>query len=383
MGAPRSIAILGALVLGIACSLAAAAEGPAPLPGSEACAMCHTPAAPGGRRAADEPPPYHEAALRASPHAGLECTACHADLEGQEFPHPKPKRVDCGNCHAAEQAQYRESVHGRVAARGETLAPGCKDCHGRHDVLRPSNLASPTHKVNVPALCGSCHHEGSPVQRAYAIPQDSILTNYSESMHGEGLFKKGLLTTAVCTSCHTAHLVLPHTDPRSSIAHRNVARTCMQCHVRIEVVHRKVIRGELWEKEPNAIPACVDCHSPHRVRKVFYDQGMANKDCLSCHEKRDLRAADGRAMFVDAEEVTHSRHAKVACAQCHTGATPSEARACRTITTKVDCSVCHAEVVNTYRGSTHGTLAAKGSPDAPVCADCHGTHGIQGHLQSE
>ena len=345
--------------------------------------MCHTAGAAAGRRAADEPPPYHEAALRASPHAGLECTACHADLEGQEFPHPKPKPVDCGTCHAAEQAQYRESLHGREAARGGKLAPGCKSCHGAHDVLRPSDLRSPTSKVNVPALCGRCHHEGSPVQTAYAIPQDSILTNYSESIHGEGLFKKGLLTTAVCTSCHTAHMVLPHTDPRSSIAHRNVARTCMQCHVRIEQVHRKVIRGEMWEKEPNSIPACVDCHSPHRVRKVFYDQGMADKDCLSCHARPDLRAADGRAMHVDAAELAQSRHARTACAQCHLGVTPSETRPCRTVATKVDCSVCHAEVVNTYRASTHGTLAARGSPDAPACADCHGTHGVQSRLQTE
>ena len=31
----------------------------------------------------------------------------------------------------------------------------------------------------------------------------------------------------------------------------------------------KVIRGELWEKQANALPACVDCHQPHKVRKVF------------------------------------------------------------------------------------------------------------------
>ena len=30
----------------------------------------------------------------------------------------------------------------------------------------------------------------------------------------------------------------------------------------------------------------------------------------------------------------------------------------------------------------HGTLAAQGSPDAPVCADCHNAHGTQGKLDS-
>jgi hypothetical protein len=88
-------------------------------------------------------------------------------------------------------------------------------------------------------------------------------------------------------------------------------------------------------------------------------------------------------MFVDRSEVQHSRHAKIACAQCHTGANPADVRPCRTLTTKVDCSICHAEIVNTYKTSTHGQLAAKGSADAPGCADCHGTHGILGHLQTE
>jgi cytochrome b subunit of formate dehydrogenase len=354
------------------------------VPGAEECAVCHEPGPPQARREADAPPRFGAAALRASPHAKLACTACHADLEGKEFPHEKkPAPVACGACHVTEQQQYVESLHGQAAARGEKLAPSCKDCHGRHDVLARSDLNSATNTVNVPALCGRCHHEGSPVQLTYHIPQDSILKNYSESIHGEGLFKKGLLTTAVCTSCHTAHHVLPHTDPRSSIARRNVAATCLQCHVRIEQVHRKIVNGAFWESRPHAIPACVDCHQPHKARRVFYTQGMADRDCLTCHEKRDLRAADGRSMFVDVAVLQGSRHQKIACAQCHSEAQPSHARPCATITRQVDCSACHAEVVDTYRKSTHGQLAAKGSPDAPACRDCHGTHGTPGHLQSE
>jgi cytochrome b subunit of formate dehydrogenase len=384
-GAGFATVLLGAAAgLALAAGIAFAAPAdPAPLPGAEPCGMCHPPGARAAKRASGEAPNYGAAALRASPHAGVECTACHADLANQDFPHEKPKPVDCGRCHGPESLQFRESIHGQAAARGEKLAPRCADCHGTHDVVRPSDLRSEANKVNVPALCGRCHHEGSPVQITYHIPQDSILANYSESMHGEGLYKRGLLTTAVCTSCHTAHLVLPHTDARSSIARRNVAKTCMQCHVRIEAVHRKVIRGELWEKRPNDIPACVDCHSPHKARRVFYTQGMADRDCLSCHAKRDLRSKRGTPLFVEADTLAHSRHAKVACAQCHAGGNPSEVRPCSTITTRVDCSICHAEIVTTYRGSTHGQLAAKESPDAPGCADCHGTHGTQGHLQSD
>ncbi len=129
--------------------------------------------------------------------------------------------------------------------------------------------------LNIPSLCGECHHEGSPVSRTHDIPQDSILENYSLSIHGEGLFRQGLSVTAVCTSCHTSHRILPHTDPRSSIHQDNVAATCMQCHAQIERVHRQVIEGRLWEEEPEKIPACVDCHSPHEIRRVW-DIRMTN-----------------------------------------------------------------------------------------------------------
>jgi cytochrome b subunit of formate dehydrogenase len=364
---------------------AAAASQPA-LPGSDQCLECH-PVGLQGRTKAGEAPAVDVSALRHSPHSHIECATCHEDVNVNDLPHAeKLKKVTCGNCHINEASQYVESLHGTAAARGEKLAPTCKSCHGTHSVLLPADYDAPTNKMNIPALCNGCHREGSPVQSYYHIPQDSILTNYTESIHGEGLFKKGLLTTAVCTSCHTAHHQLPHTDPRSSIARINVAKTCTQCHVRIEKVHVKVIRGELWEKRPNDIPACVDCHQPHRVRKAYYAQGMASEDCMMCHGRKDLMGThDGKrvSMFVDQDEVQHSRHAKIACAQCHTGITPSNVRPCVTVIPRVDCSICHAQVVDTYKTSVHGQLNAKGSPDAPVCADCHGTHGIKGHLEPE
>jgi cytochrome b subunit of formate dehydrogenase/uncharacterized protein with PIN domain len=374
------------LLLAIRAWPAAGAAGASdkPLPGSEECLMCHTAGAP-GRAAPGEAPRFDASGLGASPHVELECSSCHTDLQGKELPHEaKLKPVNCGGCHIEEKRQHDESLHGTAAARGETLAPSCKSCHGTHNVLRPSDSRAPTYTVNIPILCNRCHREGSPVQTYYHIPQDSILTNYKESIHGEGLYKKGLLNTAVCTSCHTAHHQLPHTDPRSSIARNNVAATCEKCHVRIEQVHAKVVRGELWQKAPNQVPACVDCHEPHKIRKVFYAGGLADRDCMMCHGRRDLTMERGGKkvqLFVMADDLQHSRHQKIACAQCHTGATPSAMRPCSTVIPKVDCSTCHADVMQTWQRSTHGTLAAKGSPDAPGCVDCHGTHGILGKVE--
>ncbi len=312
-------------------------------------------------------------------HGSLACTSCHADLEGKELPHATPlAKVNCGTCHSQEQEQHARSLHGKAIARGDPLAPRCADCHGNHDIVSVKDGRSAVAPLKVPFVCGKCHREGTPVQMNRAIEQHNILENYSESIHGEGLLKKGLIVAPNCASCHTPHSILPHTDPKSSIARRNIAATCTKCHAQIEVVHRKTIRGELWEKEANVLPACVDCHQPHKVRKVFYTQGMADADCLRCHAHEQLKSRDGRVLFVRAAEVTSSRHAKVACSQCHSQVNASRVRPCETITDKVDCSKCHEEVGQQYQSSRHGQLLAKNDPNAPNCKECHGTHRVLG-----
>jgi uncharacterized protein with PIN domain len=323
-----------------------------------------------------------EKAYAASIHGSLTCVSCHTDVEGKELPHGAPlQKVDCAACHETEAKQHAASLHGKAMKRGDSLAPTCGACHGIHDIRAAKDPASPVSPLKVPFTCGKCHQEGTVVMRQRNIHQDHILENYSESIHGEGLLKKGLIVAANCASCHTAHNILPHTDPASSIARGNIARTCTTCHARIEDVHRKVIKGELWEKEAHVLPACIDCHQPHRVRKVFYTQGMADADCLKCHQEKGLRAKDGRTLFVDEREHQQSRHAKVACSQCHSGVNVSFRRPCEAITTKVDCGACHTEIAQQYARSRHGKLLLDGDANAPSCKECHGTHGTLGRLQ--
>jgi len=317
-----------------------------------------------------------------STHGSLACISCHKDLEGKELPHGEDlSAVDCGTCHTKEQELHAKSLHGKAIAKGDPLAPLCKDCHGAHDILPASNPRSTVAPLQVPFLCGKCHREGSPVMQQRAIHQDHILENFSESIHGEGLLRKGLIVAPNCATCHTAHSILPHTDPASSIARRNIASTCTRCHAQIEAVHRKVIKGELWEKEANVLPACVDCHQPHKIRKVFYTQGMADKDCLRCHERSELKASkDGRSLFVRTYDLAYSRHVKVSCSQCHSEVNASRVRPCETITRKADCTGCHAEVSQQYQRSMHGQLMVKNDLNAPTCKECHGTHAVLGKL---
>ena len=318
----------------------------------------------------------------ASVHAAVGCVGCHADLAGKELPHGTPlHKVNCGTCHTVEQEQHAKSLHGKAIARGDPLAPRCVNCHGNHDIIPVKDPNSAVAPLKVPFVCGQCHREGTPVQRNRNIHQGNIIENYSESIHGEGLLRKGLIVAPNCASCHTAHMILPHTDSASSISRGNIASTCTKCHAEIEMVHRKLIRGELWEKQAHVLPACVDCHQPHKIRKVFYTQGMADADCLRCHANPQLRASkDGRSLAVKADELQHSRHAKVACSQCHSEVNASRIRPCETITRKVDCSACHEEIAQQYQTSRHGLLLAKNDPNAPSCVECHGTHGVLGKL---
>ncbi|UCC71150.1 MAG: cytochrome c3 family protein [Gemmatimonadota bacterium] len=362
-----------------------AAAGSAAAQDNSMCLMCHENQAFFAGK--EDPSRYvvteqqHDRSLHGA--QGVLCTDCH---RGLTIPHPEePQLADCSVCHNDQTTQHRGSLHGQAAARGDPLAPSCADCHGTHDIQASSDPRSMTYVFNIPLLCGECHHEGTEVSRTHDIPQNQILENYSLSIHGEGLFRQGLTVTAVCTSCHTSHFILPHTDRRSSIHESNVVGTCTQCHALIEEVHDQVIEGRLWEEEPHVIPVCVDCHSPHKVRRVFYNAGAANADCMRCHSDTNLtmeRDGESISLYVDEQAYNTSTHGGTGCAQCHADVTPSlVARACTTaVAANVDCGLCHAPQLEAYSSGMHGSLAADGVSEAPVCLDCHSHHATQDHL---
>ena len=170
----------------------------------------------------------------------------------------------------------------------------------------------------------------------------------------------------------------PHEDPASRIHHDQIAKTCTKCHVEIERVHVKVIKEQLWEKEPGRIPACIDCHSPHKVRKAKYDLSLTDDDCLACHGRKDLdiTSSDGRSLFVDRNELHDSAHTKVTCAMCHSNVSRFDDPPC-SHTGAVTCAACHADQEAAHAKGIHGKLEAQGNIDAPGCKTCHGAHRIQ------
>jgi predicted CXXCH cytochrome family protein len=316
-------------------------------------------------------------ALDRSVHKSVTCASCHKDAAVADFPHPETLQpVDCGTCHSDAKDKYLRGIHGRAFLANEKYAPTCKECHGTHEILKSADPKSRTYKMNIPVLCGSCHKEGAPVARAYNIGEHNILENYSEGIHGQGLYKKGLIVSATCNNCHGNHLILPHTNVSSSTSPQNIAATCMQCHARIEDVHTKVINKELWESKPGAIPACTSCHPPHKVELKNLISTISDNTCLKCHASSDThKMVDNKVVSLKVEvgDLAVSSHKNITCVKCHSDVSIHSTRPCETAG-KVDCSACHAEQSDIYFASGHGQAYFNKKENAPYCTDCHGSH---------
>jgi len=227
------------------------------------------------------------AMLAASVHHTNSCASCHNDITSK---HPDDnvavRPVDCARCHLEPSLSYTASVHG-VAHRdgtnaGAHHAPVCADCHGSHTVLPPDSPASPLNYANLSKTCGQCHeqeskdviesvhgkavavgrhdaptctdchsehkiealkgssplkisqeicskcHSSARLNTKYNLPADRVKTFFA-SYHGLAA-QNGSTSAANCGSCHGFHLVLPSTDPRSSISKDNLVATCGKCH---------------------------------------------------------------------------------------------------------------------------------------------------------
>ncbi|MEN8155425.1 MAG: cytochrome c3 family protein [Bacteroidota bacterium] len=315
-----------------------------------------------------------------SVHHSNSCISCHSDAADEGFPHAEElKPVNCGNCHTRAMRDNSRGIHGQALLMNDPNAPSCKECHGHHDIRHFTDPRSRTYKMNIPFLCGKCHQEGKIVARVYDVSEHNVVENYSQGIHGRGLFEAGLIVTATCNNCHGNHLVLPHTSRNSSISANRIAGTCMQCHIKIEETHKKVIRGELWEKDPSIIPSCSECHPPHKVEIPKIQARFSDNSCMKCHKDEQihkLAKGDTVSLFVDSHILPNSVHKNIHCTKCHTEVTDHLERPCST-NRPVDCSSCHAEVFDMYFKSGHGQAHYHEQENAPYCTDCHGTHGTK------
>ena len=269
----------------------------------------------------------------ASVHEDMDCTDCHADIE--DLPHDETlAAVDCGVCHDDVQDIYR--VHGRGLVGESEFIPNCTDCHGTHRILPAGDRRSMTNPVNLPRTCGTCH-EDSVLIHDLNIKFKHPIRLYDKSVHGQAA-AGGLYQAASCNDCHstggTSHMILPPSDPRSSIAHFNIPKTCGQCHGAIEQDYWEGVHGELTARGEVDTPTCTTCHGEHGI----------------------LPTQDPRS------PVSPYRLAEATCTPCHESAALNE---------KYDLPTGRLE---SFVDSYHGLKSKAGDKTVANCASCHGAH---------
>lgn len=190
-----------------------------------------------------------------SVHRVIGCTGCHRDVAKGKHPSRQPigsrreyslkHNQTCSQCHEANHAEYKDSVHASMVADGNVSAPVCSDCHSSHSI-QPRAVYEPVSGEP----CSTCHQE--------------IYQAYEQSVHGQAWAKGNVIREAhvrapICSDCHSAH-------ETTAVAAVNYLRdTCMDCHDTATVAH------EQWL--PNAdmhlsSVSCAACHSPMAERRV-------------------------------------------------------------------------------------------------------------------
>jgi cytochrome b subunit of formate dehydrogenase/5-methylcytosine-specific restriction endonuclease McrA len=275
------------------------------------------------------------AAYKASVHADLSCTDCHADIA--ELPHrERVEPVDCSACHAEIAAVYERSLH--VVSRRHTVgldSPHCSDCHGAHAIPRSNVSTSPVYFRNLAATCTRCHGSEELTARAgIAMPRAAAM--YERSIHNRAIVDKGLNKSATCVDCHGSHDLKDRFDPSSPIFRTNIPETCGKCHYGILTIFRDSVHGVAFYRGVPDAPGCTDCHGEHEIRQADDPRSpvsfmaVSEKTCPSCH------AAERLADRYGVE------------------------------TAKVEG----------YRDSFHGLSQRLGDRTVANCASCHGVHEI-------
>jgi hypothetical protein len=115
----------------------------------------------------------------------------------------------------------------------------------------------------------------------------------------------------------------------------------------------------------------------------------ADRQCLGCHAtegmKKDLQDGGTLSLRVSGDEYARSVHKANGCGSCHSEVDikshPPSKRDIKSarqysIERAETCRLCHDEAFKHHEGSVHAARIREGSPLAPVCTGCHGSHSV-------
>jgi predicted CXXCH cytochrome family protein len=225
----------------------------------------------------------------------LTCSDCHRNITG--YPHSKVEAQDrreysialyeaCKSCHFAHYTKTLDSMHYQVLEAGNRDAPLCTDCHGYHDVSKPTEP-----RAKISKSCASCHEE------TYRV--------YAQSVHGAALVRdENNRDVPVCTDCHGTHKIK---SASTASFHLESPEMCARCHANESLMERyglspKVFKTYVRDFHGSTVAltkregtngwtdkaVCSDCHGVHDIKTVKTADPVEVKQnivktCQKCH----------------------------------------------------------------------------------------------------
>jgi len=257
----------------------------------------------------------------------------------------------CLDCHKENEilpADFNaKDIHLR---RGIT----CVNCHGGNPesndpdeaMSRKSGFSGKPAKRDIPYLCGKCHSNPLFMRKYNPMLRTDQVKKYFTSKHGKALLK-GDENVAVCTSCHTAHSILPPDEGESTVFPTNVPKTCNTCHGDSTLMDKYNLSSKQYEEYKNSVhgkalleendinaPACNDCHGNHgalppKTISIVYVCGNCHINNYNYFKQTKMAAAFNKLKFHGCVEC-HGNHAikkpidnnvgngpKAFCIRCH------------------------------------------------------------------
>lgn len=318
-------------------------------------------------------------------HEGMECIECHSDVK--ELPHKTPlERVGCGVCHEEIEKIYKHDIHYELLLKGKKGIPDCKDCHGSHEILSPSDARSPLHisrrnifctkchknviapkiyhiarikeerclechdreirdsinlSVHSPLTCNDCHSEVKEIPHPEKLPPPGCGTchgseylQHLESIHGRAI-REGIEEAAHCYDCHGSHFIIGVKEESSPLYFKNLPKTCGKCHGKEEIVEKYKI--------PVKNPYQLYEESVHHYAIL---EGKKGATCSDCHGIHDIDVSTSPKSKINKYKIPET------------------------------CSNCHKKEYEEYVKSIHWKGYLIGIKESPVCNDCHSEHRI-------
>jgi cytochrome b subunit of formate dehydrogenase len=180
----------------------------------------------------------------------IECATCHSEIHRQKA-WKGDKRIavqKCAECHDEAYSNYSMSIHGQTVQAGNMDSAACIDCHNLHAIKEIGDPNDHDVRAFHTSVCQKCHDNEELMERngVYNIAFETYLESYHGKNYRLGFPEK----VAGCADCHTAHSILPHTDPRSSLNPDNLVATCSKCHENSSALFVEFYpHGQMTDKE--------------------------------------------------------------------------------------------------------------------------------------